>query len=272
MSRCDTMEWSKLYLLGDEKVDSEHRKLFVLAEKIQTLQNESKDISAVIGELVRYTKFHFASEERYMNSIGYNKLAEHKLIHREIVESLQMFIDKLPTLTPEESYTKVSEFVQNGLIKHILIEDKKVQHFKRSTLGIRSYFTWSSEYLLGQKTIDSEHKELFRIALKALNYENVKNQKEHARATIMQLNKYMQEHFKHEEEYMLSIAYPSFQEHKKIHAQIIDQVSQLIQQLPKMKIQDFEKALVTYIDIWLVNHIIHEDHKITCFQTNQLAS
>lgn len=266
MSRCDTMQWSNLYLLGDEKVDTEHKKLFDLAGLVQTYKENEQNVKDAIRELIKYTKFHFASEERYMQSIEYANLAVHKSLHQKIVHNLNSIIDDMSHQTIAETYKRIVDFINNGLVQHIMVEDKKVQHYKRSAMGLRSLFAWKSDYKLYNEQIDEDHKQLFNIALKALNYERVEDKKQHIRSTIIELNKYMQEHFSREEEYMRSISFPLLEEHKVLHANIIDQINSLIKKLPKMSFDEFEKTLVSYIDIWLVNHIVHEDQKIMCFK------
>lgn len=267
MSRCDTIEWASSYALGDEKIDTEHQKLFELAAEIQNYKENEKNVKIAINELIKYTKFHFANEERFMKSIQYIHLIQHQNIHKQIVKNLNAIIEETSNETILQTSAKIVNFINNGLVQHIMIEDKKVQHFKRSRQGLRYLFAWKSSYKLGNKQIDDDHKNLFNIALKALHFESEADKKGHVRSTIIELNKYMQEHFMREEEFMQSISYPKYEEHKHLHSNIIDQINGLIVRIPIMTLEEFEKMLLTYIDIWLVNHIIHEDQKIMCFES-----
>lgn len=129
MSKCESVKWSNLYVLGDEKVDTEHRKLFMLAEAIDTYKNKKdhEQIKAAINELVNYTKIHFANEEKYMSHIEYIHLDNHKKIHKAIVKKLQDIITNFDSTSIDDVYSRVKSFVNNDLVKHIIIEDKKVQ-------------------------------------------------------------------------------------------------------------------------------------------------
>jgi len=265
MNGCDTMEWLNVYSLGDGKVDVEHKKLFELAVVIEQCKDDKNQLQRAVKELVKYTKFHFRSEENYMRELEYDKLAEHIYIHKEIVEALNKIISDMPNSPHEKTYEAVYNFVKNGLVQHIIVEVKKLQHFKRSKLGLRAMFTWKNEYKLNNKMIDEQHQKLFKIALEALKYKNDSDIKVHIRQIIIDLNKYMKEHFENEEDFMKSIGYPGLEEHKVIHQNIIDQVNELITHITSMNLVEFEKTLLTYIDIWLVNHIVFEDKKIMCY-------
>jgi hemerythrin len=266
MGDCQIIAWSDLYLLGDEQIDSEHKKLFELAADIQNSDEDITVLKGAIKELVKYTKFHFASEERYMRYIDYVDLSRHIEIHKKIVKDLHTIIHNLPNESLTQTRSKIIDFMNNGLVHHIMIEDKKVQHFRKNRLGIRNLFKWEEKYKVHNDMIDDDHKRLFELALNTLNYKTAPNKKEFVRSTIIELNKYMKEHFEREEDYMHTIAFPLYKEHKELHQKIIDQINSLIKQLPKLSFEEFEIKIVSYIDIWLVNHIIQEDQKIICYK------
>lgn len=271
MDECISMKWSEVYSLGDQKVDAEHKRLFELAAIVEDSKDNKKQLELAVKELVRYTKFHFKSEENYMRELDYSNLEEHIQIHEQIVENLNTIVKNMPNEPYEKTYEMVYDFVKNGLVQHIIIEDKKLQHFKRSRLGLRAFFTWKESYKLFDEKIDEEHKKLFQIAMQALKHKDNSTLKAHVRKVIINLNDYMKIHFEHEEEFMNSIGYPGLEEHKIIHQNIINQINDLIKNIATLSLVDFEKTLMTYIDIWLVNHIIFEDKKIMCYYHNQTS-
>ena len=266
---CTAMKWSNVYALGDKRVDTEHQKLFELADKIEICKEDAKELQKAIKELVNYTKFHFKSEERYIREFSYTNLHEHMNMHARIVQNLNAIIRELPNEPLQSSYEKIENFVKNGLVQHIILEDKKVQHFKKNKLGLRALFTWREDYKLHHTEIDEEHKKLFQIALKALNYRNDTDLKSNIKSVIIELNEYMKFHFDHEEEFMDSIGYPEIEQHKSMHENIIIQINDLIRNIASYSLVEFEKKLMTYIDIWLVNHIIFEDKKVLCYHKAQ---
>lgn len=255
------LTWDESYKIGNNKVDSEHKKLFDIASKIYQNKINKEELMLIVKELVKYTKFHFANEENYMQSIDYEKVKEHKEIHKGIVNDLNKIIKELGTISLEEAIEKLSDFIYSGILQHILLVDKRVHFNMKSREELKSHFAWKNSYKINYESIDKEHEELFKLAIEALNYHD-KDIKKHIRITIKKLYDYMQTHFKHEEEYMRNIAYLNLKEHMAQHEIIIKEMNNFIKSIPNLKIEEFERNLIEYIDIWLIGHIIYEDRKI----------
>lgn len=200
-----------------------------------------------------------------MESINYEDFEHHKLLHKELIQSLSSTIKQMNTLGKDEVLEKLNELVNKNIVQHILIEDKKFHHKRKSREELKSNFRWNSDYKVFEEMIDKEHKVLFDIALKALDYHNT-DIKTHIKLTIKELYDYMKTHFEHEELFMKKIEYPNYEEHKKIHQNIIKQINEFIKSLSTINIQEFERKLIEYIDIWLIGHILYEDRKIIAFQ------
>lgn len=261
---CGKVEWSETYSIGYECIDREHHKLFDLAADIFRDSEDKDHLLVAVRQLVKYTKFHFANEERYMKSIRFPDLPHHKELHASIVSYLTQLVLSIPTMSTEELCTEIKNFVHDSLIEHIIIEDKKVQHFRRSDDELQEIFQWKSLYKLDHTMIDDEHFQLFKIAMEATHYRG-KNRKTHIRDVIMRLCDYMKVHFGHEEAYMREIGFPLLEEHQKGHEKIIDAMNHFILEIPNFNLEYIQRSLIGYIDIWLVNHIVHEDQKIACF-------
>jgi len=90
MKICQDIAWNDVYTLGDPSIDAEHKKIFSLANKVKQCDSEDK-IKDAVKEVITYTKFHFANEERYMKEIDYPDLVQHKKIHRELIKDLGDF-------------------------------------------------------------------------------------------------------------------------------------------------------------------------------------
>jgi hemerythrin len=257
----DTMNWNDEYKIGHEKVDAEHKYLFSIANEILTVGDDKDQIKDLIKKLLIYTKTHFLNEQNYMLSINYYDLEKHIAFHKQILKNLDNFIARLPSLTPAQIHEQLLEFVMTNIVNHIIIEDKKVHHFRRTREELKAIFRWKEIYAISNKQIDAEHKRLFEIAIEAVNYQG-SDVKQHAKTQVVELYNYMKVHFKNEEEYMQSIHYPFYDLHLKQHDNIIEQMNLFIKEIPILSPEIFERKLIEYIDIWLVNHIIHEDQKI----------
>lgn len=261
MEGSNIIYWDDAYSVGHGKIDEEHKRLFEIAKEIHGCEKSTTAVMEIVKELVRYTKFHFRNEENYMRSIEFPNLEEHISIHRQIIDTLNDLIDKIKKLPVEEIIKNVSDFIYNSVLQHILVEDKKVHHARRTRDELKVHFKWKEDYKIDDAIIDKEHKELFEIALRALNYHD-KDIKKHIKLTIGELYTYMKTHFEHEEKYMNEINYPLVYEHTILHDKIIEQMNDFIKTLPKLKIEEFERKLIEYMDIWLINHILFEDRKI----------
>lgn len=265
---CNSVSWSDSYLLGDETIDKEHKQLFNLTEQLFNCQDDETEVLTILKELIKYTKFHFAHEEQFMRSINFKYFDDHKRLHKEIIDKLEKNVKEKDTLSPQEYAKKLALFVRDNIVDHILTEDKRVHHHIKDTELLKSFFQWKETYEIQEEKIDNEHQKLFTIAIKVLDTPK-ENKKEHIRTILKELNNYMQEHFKHEEEFMLSIGFPEYESHIKAHHDIILQMNEFIKTIPTLSIEKFERMLIEYMDIWLINHILVEDRKIVCFQSSK---
>lgn len=122
-------EMKKDFFTGIEAIDTEHGKLFELADLAYTLLKDEyahdkyDKIIALIEELKEYAIFHFKHEEEYMESIKHKRLFSQKMEH-------QAFVDKLNELDLEsidenqDHYIEeILEFLNDWLVHHILEKD-----------------------------------------------------------------------------------------------------------------------------------------------------
>ena len=75
-------EWREEYDVGVEVIDQEHRRLFRIIDKLFRFKAEEKDSQWTCQEGIKFFKGHavkhFADEESYMASIGYEGLEQHR--------------------------------------------------------------------------------------------------------------------------------------------------------------------------------------------------
>lgn len=125
-------EFTDDYLTGIELVDCEHRELFRIVEDANRLVKSYNEATGydkildILDLLKNYTKDHFADEEEYMTSIGYDGLEAQKRAHDAFIQKLENIdlseIDK----SPQESLQQLLEFLLGWLVNHILYTDKKI--------------------------------------------------------------------------------------------------------------------------------------------------
>ena len=85
------LEWSESLKLGVESMDQDHKFLISLMNKLEALEgaNAEKDqISQCFNDLLEFTVKHFSKEEEFMESMQFDGLNSHKLIHKELLRRL----------------------------------------------------------------------------------------------------------------------------------------------------------------------------------------
>ena len=71
---------------------------------------------------------HFQEEEEYMLSIKYTELEEHKLLHKDIIDSLAQIVQTPAKLSILKSKMRV--VAKRVLVDHIMHEDTKIKIFE----------------------------------------------------------------------------------------------------------------------------------------------
>ena len=268
----ENLIWKSVYNIGNLKIDQEHQKLFAIARKtlsVIKLNNDEQEIGKIkelITELFTYVGTHFSNEQKYMKEVKYPELENHILLHKNLLDMLTNLISKLNSMNLKEIEQSLYSFIEEYFIRHIILEDKKINLWNCSLEDLKSHSGWKDIYSVNNEIIDKEHKELFNIAQEAFAYVEEKDKTKKIKEIVTDLYDYMKTHFSHEEKFMQDINYPKSEEHKKLHREIILKINEFVKQLPTMNISDFEKELSKIIDISLVHHIIQEDRKIIAWE------
>lgn len=127
--------WTPSLSVGVELIDEQHKLLFdkinKLFKAVHSGANEELVMDA-LNFLDEYTKTHFGDEERYMQSINYDRYNIQKSMHTDFIGEL----DKL-----KKSYIKsgrnptvilnANKLIVDWLTKHISFEDKKLGAVKQ---------------------------------------------------------------------------------------------------------------------------------------------
>jgi hemerythrin len=126
--------WKNDYSIGHREIDAQHQRLFELANDLHsamTLGKGKAAMSATLGNLIEYTKIHFASEERLMQANHYPEYAEHKAAHdaltAQVAELQNDFEAGRGGLT-----VGLLQFLKDWLQHHIGGTDRKIADFLNS--------------------------------------------------------------------------------------------------------------------------------------------
>lgn len=124
-----TFGWKNIYSVNNSKIDQEHKQLFDIAKMAFVSvddEHRSEKIKEVLVDLYDYMKIHFQHEEKHMEEINYPRLEEHKLIHKEIIKTLNTFVKDLPKIEVDFFEKELARMIDIVLVQHIIQEDRKI--------------------------------------------------------------------------------------------------------------------------------------------------
>lgn len=127
-------------------------------------------------------------------------------------------------------------------------------------------YEFKEEYKTGIESIDQEHRKLFEIADRA--YETLMNdfiadKYDYILDILNELKDYAATHFKHEEEYMMSINYRKLISQKAAHNDFIEKLSEYDLNKMDENQKDAILEILEFLSDWLVNHIMKSDKLIS---------
>ena len=124
--------------------------------------------------------------------------------------------------------------------------------------------TWSEHYLIGNETIDQQHKELFRlITAFHSRWLEARDQQDIARI-LHRLIAYADMHFRNEEAIMDSEGFALLGEHKEIHEAMIDSIFALQKSYEDGSLR-LEMETMKFVKSWLIEHILENDFRFREF-------
>jgi hemerythrin len=132
-----------------------------------------------------------------------------------------------------------------------------------------NHFEWKKNMSVGEDHIDDQHKRLLLQINKIIEAVDLGATSQEVREAISFFDKYTEEHFSYEEDYMGKYNYPDLEEHKKKHQDFIKNNLIFKEKLnngvsPTELIKDIE----VYIGQWWMKHIGKEDGKYYTFIKN----
>jgi hemerythrin len=124
-------EWSEAFRVNVRRLDDQHRTLFAmvndLSEKIgaaHTIAGHDQEKK----ELLRFTRNHFASEEKLLEKHRYPRLAAQRKAHAELLSLLERFLEAGERRRRPRASTAV-DYLKDWLIRHTLLEDLQYRTF-----------------------------------------------------------------------------------------------------------------------------------------------
>lgn len=125
------LKWTEDLSVGHEPLDLEHQKWIAILndfyEGLKDGKSKEKLVELVVAMLA-YTRYHFASEEKYMKSINFPDFEEHKKKHDFYAAKITEFHEKIKNGKMVLSL-EVTNFLKTWLINHIKGTDQNYARF-----------------------------------------------------------------------------------------------------------------------------------------------
>ncbi|SRR3989339_387611 len=121
---------------------------------------------------------------------------------------------------------------------------------------------WKKEYSVGVTKLDKQHKKILKIVNQNIGRQFSTQNEREVEEILEDLQSYIKEHFKTEEEYMLKHQYSGYEEQRKEHNQFIDRLFEAQKEYLKY-------GRVTSINIfnfvwdWFSHHILILDKMLS---------
>jgi len=119
------------YSVSVSILDTQHKRLFTLAQALQDAMSAERDrdvLTRCLGELIDYAKIHTLEEESLLINYDYADLVQHRFEHLQLVNNIsdfqQQFTSGKGSLTAE-----FLDIIKNSMINHILQIDMRYADF-----------------------------------------------------------------------------------------------------------------------------------------------
>jgi hemerythrin len=122
---------------------------------------------------------------------------------------------------------------------------------------------WKDSYLIANKTIDDQHKNLFDI----VNQLTVDLPKPKRESLLMEIYKHTREHFRDEEAIMINAHYLYLNEHREDHNRMLVRLTSHIEAIREDP--DQIELLHQFLLDWINFHVIKDDLALTHYLDEQ---
>lgn len=121
--------------------------------------------------------------------------------------------------------------------------------------------SWSSALETGNQMIDEDHKGIVKLYNQVVNIVDKKQFDENLVKILTDLTHYSVKHFKREEDWMLAMNYPDFEEHQMEHKDFVYKIVMFNMSFDASNEQVFKDILV-FLKDWISDHVTSSDKEI----------
>lgn len=260
-------EFTKDYEIGVAAIDAEHKTFFdYVNEAVRAMDlphdEAVKELKPLLVKLENYASAHIAHEEAYMRKMNDPGLGAQQEAHKTFARKVKEMSSRADELELKD-LGDIFIFMAKWLKGHILAMDQLI-----GKSASNDKFVMTEEFFTGIQFVDEEHAGLFDIIGRV--HDTISNDMLHDRFDAIinildELTEYTERHFADEEAYMAKIQYAGIAGQKAAHAAFVDKIREIDLQEVSDSGDDqneYLKSLVSFLNNWLVDHILKMDKKI----------
>lgn len=228
-------------------------------------------------DLLSETATRFENEERLMTECRYEAAEAHLNEHQQLLIEIRHQIADLNAGKLTVAY--IGRFMHNWILQHIVNKDSQfvnavltqsgmtdrrraatahgegedlISEFEERRLENLEPIRWSTRMEIGIPSIDKDHRAIITL-LNAIIEAKRAEDKPRLAGLLEQLGNETAEHFLAEEQFMASINYALFDEHKAEHERLLDEYANQVDEFRNNNIS--AEFLCRFIYRWFVRHI-----------------
>lgn len=124
------IEWDASFSVNNVEIDNQHKEWINIYNKMHDSLTTAdsaayqKAATEVIQAMLEYSRKHFSFEEEYMRKIGYPDFVEHYRLHKDFDTLIYTYNRDIQEGRVVLN-SQVLKVIENWLLDHILVEDKK---------------------------------------------------------------------------------------------------------------------------------------------------
>jgi len=125
---------------------------------------------------------------------------------------------------------------------------------------------WSKRFETGNRDVDIQHKEIFRLVQQLLDSDAFENRKEKIETALDFLGDYAVNHFAAEEALMRECNYPDIESHVLLHDHFTKEVGAFVDKFKKEgDTISVSETINSFVVMWLKEHIMDRDKTMAAY-------
>jgi hemerythrin-like metal-binding protein len=120
------IHWQACNDIGIKLIDEQHRGIVSIINTFYYLMGHGMDnrilYSCINDTMCNYSRVHFITEEGFLEAVGYEKIEEHKALHRKLLREIERI--EYEALTSNDAKPLLN-FLKKWWLEHINEEDMK---------------------------------------------------------------------------------------------------------------------------------------------------